>query len=403
MRFATRFLLIIAIISIATFTIISCKQTIHTADPQPLKLSAHEANIKNGQKLALSICGPCHFEANNGTFSGKKMEDVPKMLGTIVASDITKNSARGIGKYYSMEEMSFLIRTGIMKNGHYSPFMARPNISDADLMDIYAFLTSEDPMVQTGDPQTIFTEYSGMAKAVIGKMKPQPYQSHIEKGPSPEDKVAYGKYLVDVIGCYDCHSGNINKVDRINIENSNGFFGGGSKFRGMDGKAIHAANLTPDEATGIAHWSEKDFVKAIREGITPEKRILKYPMPIYNALSEEDAAAIYAYLRTIAPIKKKVKRSAPIGFLGDDKGAKLYQKYSCTGCHGTTGKGVGDLRKAYTKYSDTQIIELLRNPKKYNPNTTMPSFDGLIKEDDYPVLVEYVKKLGKKAFGEEKA
>jgi mono/diheme cytochrome c family protein len=68
-------------------------------------------------------------------------------------------------------------------------------------------------------------------------------------------------------------------------------------------------NLTPDENTGIGSWSEETFVKAIRTGkhMGVSRPILP-PMPweIYKNWTDEDLKAVYAYLRTIPPIKNHI-------------------------------------------------------------------------------------------------
>ena len=71
----------------------------------------------------------------------------------------------------------------------------------------------------------------------------------------------------------------------------------------------YAINLTPDEATGIKSWSEETFVKAIRTGrhMGASRPILP-PMPWFDirGLTDPDLKAIYAYLRSIPPMKNRV-------------------------------------------------------------------------------------------------
>lgn len=73
-------------------------------------------------------------------------------------------------------------------------------------------------------------------------------------------------------------------------------------------------NLTPDENTGIGSWSEETFVKAIRTGrhMGVSRPILP-PMPweVYRNLTDEDLKAIYAYLRSIPPIKNRIPEPVP--------------------------------------------------------------------------------------------
>jgi len=74
------------------------------------------------------------------------------------------------------------------------------------------------------------------------------------------------------------------------------------------------ANLTPDIETGLGRWSEADFIRTIRTGRHMGRgREVLPPMPIavYNHFTDRDLKAIYAYLRTIPPIRNKVPDPAP--------------------------------------------------------------------------------------------
>jgi hypothetical protein len=75
-------------------------------------------------------------------------------------------------------------------------------------------------------------------------------------------------------------------------------------------------NLTPDTETGIAEWTEQAFIQAIRTGEhqgQPNAREILPPMP-WQALKEmtdEDLKAIWAYLRSIPPVKNQVPFPVP--------------------------------------------------------------------------------------------
>ncbi len=74
------------------------------------------------------------------------------------------------------------------------------------------------------------------------------------------------------------------------------------------------ANLTPDPETGLGRWTEADFVRTIRTGRHMGRgRVVLPPMPIavYNNFSDGDLKAIFAYLRTIPPIRNKVPDPVP--------------------------------------------------------------------------------------------
>jgi mono/diheme cytochrome c family protein len=71
---------------------------------------------------------------------------------------------------------------------------------------------------------------------------------------------------------------------------------------------VYTRNLTPDK-TGLGDWTEEMFVKTIRNGRHQgDGRALLPPMPWpgYRAMSDADLKAVWAYLRTIKPIRNTV-------------------------------------------------------------------------------------------------
>ena len=127
------------------------------------------------------------------------------------------------------------------------------------------------------------------------------------KAPSTPEAIARGKYLVHhVTACVGCHS----KVD----ETKPGDFyfpetlGQGRDFGEFPGSPIHirARNITPDEETGLGKWTDGEIVRAMREGVSRDGSPLFPQMPYLTyreTLSDDDALAIVAYLRTLKPIK----------------------------------------------------------------------------------------------------
>jgi len=77
-----------------------------------------------------------------------------------------------------------------------------------------------------------------------------------------------------------------------------------------------AANLTPDLETGTGSWTEEMFIAALRTGKhlgAPEGRNILPPMPwqFYTLTSDEDLKAIWAYIRTLKPVKNAVPEPLP--------------------------------------------------------------------------------------------
>jgi mono/diheme cytochrome c family protein len=120
------------------------------------------------------------------------------------------------------------------------------------------------------------------------------------------ERLARGRYLVEhVSACVDCHS----EHDEGSYASPiiPGTEGGGRCYdpsEGLPGR-ICAANLTPD-ATGLASWSDGEIIRAVREGVGRDGHAIFPIMPYgtYRHMSDEDARAMVAYLRTLRPISR---------------------------------------------------------------------------------------------------
>ena len=113
-----------------------------------------------------------------------------------------------------------------------------------------------------------------------------------------------GKYLTTIMGCTDCHTPGhfLGRPDMAR------FLGGsdvGFEIPGLG--TFYGPNLTPD-ATGLGNWTEAEIATAIRTGIRPDGSQLAPAMPWmgYAALTDEDALAIGAYLKTLPAVENKV-------------------------------------------------------------------------------------------------
>jgi hypothetical protein len=71
----------------------------------------------------------------------------------------------------------------------------------------------------------------------------------------------------------------------------------------------YTANLTPDPETGLGQWTEQQFVDTIRTGRRQGRgrEILPpMPWPAFKNYNDADLKAMFAYLRSIPPMKNKV-------------------------------------------------------------------------------------------------
>ena len=227
------------------------------------------------------------------------------------AQNITQDPEHGIGNWTD-GELIYLFRTGVKKDGAYAPpWMPKfPNMADEDIHAIVAFLRSDDPMVVADSKPDKPCEPSFLAK-LLSRMafKPLPYPTETIPMPDTNNILEVGKYLAHNLDCSSCHSADFKTVNILEPEKSEGYFGGGNTLLTMEGKPIYTQNLTPDEETGIGSWSEEKFVKAIKYGVKEGEPALRYPMLPYATLTDDEAKAIYAYLKTVPAIKNNVDRT----------------------------------------------------------------------------------------------
>jgi mono/diheme cytochrome c family protein len=271
------------------------------------KATANAAQVKEGKRLAMMICAGCHYNPDTKQLTGHRIEDIPGIVGKVYSRNLTHDPDKGIG-HYTDGELVYLIRTGISKSGKLMPYMQRPNLATEDMEAIIAFLRSDDELVRASTIEPPASKYTPIGKLGLSKyMKPLAYSEKTIKRPDlGSDKVAYGRYLVDNLACFHCHSGSFRKLNMEAPEKSKAFMGGGNKMKGADGIKIEVPNVTFHE-TGIGNWNEQDLTHALKDGIAKGGSELRPPMPKFKDLSDAEAAAIYAYLKTIPKINHPYK------------------------------------------------------------------------------------------------
>lgn len=274
---------------------------------QEYRIQSTPEKVAEGKRLASMLCVNCHLGQETGRLSGELMLDIPKEFGKIYSANITSDPDHGIGSWTD-SELLYLLRTGIKRDGQYSPpYMAKlPHMSDADIEAIICFIRSDDALVQPDQTPTTPPEPSFLAKFLSHvAFKPLPMPNGPIAGPDTTDPVAHGRYLAINLDCFPCHSASFETMNTMEPEKSVGYFGGGNPTTDKEGNVVPSANLTPHE-TGIGSWTEEDFVTRLRSGVMSGKDPLRYPMLPYSALSEKEAAAIYAYLQTVPALDNKV-------------------------------------------------------------------------------------------------
>jgi mono/diheme cytochrome c family protein len=117
-------------------------------------------------------------------------------------------------------------------------------------------------------------------------------------------RVARGEYLVrSVAGCLFCHSELDAATEGLPVKA--GMAGAGRTMESDGMPWLTAPNLTPDRETGAGAWSDDALARSIREGVGHDGRALFPMMPYgnYRHMSDEDLAAVIAYVRSLSPVR----------------------------------------------------------------------------------------------------
>jgi mono/diheme cytochrome c family protein len=112
-------------------------------------------------------------------------------------------------------------------------------------------------------------------------------------------EIARGKYIADAGNCMSCHT-----------VAGKPPFSGGVRFETPFG-VLYSSNITPDATTGIGGWSLEDLRRAMHEGVSADGSALfpAFPYTAYTKVSDVDIASLYAYLRSLPPVRSEPPRN----------------------------------------------------------------------------------------------
>jgi mono/diheme cytochrome c family protein len=125
--------------------------------------------------------------------------------------------------------------------------------------------------------------------------------------PRTPERVARGRYLSEgLLQCFACHSERDWKNPGAPPIPT--LKGAGTVVR----PGLTAPNLTPDKETGTGTWTDDMLIRAIREGISHDGRVLHRQMwyVSFRSLPDEDVEAVVAYLRSLKPIRHPLPKTS---------------------------------------------------------------------------------------------
>jgi hypothetical protein len=241
----------------------------------------------NGEYIATLTggCG-CHFNRDLGALAGGNRFEGP--FGVAFSRNVTPDEATGIGAW-SEEEIATALRTGARPDGSQlvpaMPYHRFSVLSDQEALDVAAYLLSLEPVSNEVPARELTSD-------------PEPFTPDpAPPAEPPSDPVARGEQLVTIANCSGCHTPMGEDGPNMDL-----FLAGGP----LPDDEI-SANITPDEETGIGAWSEEEIANLLRTGMHPDGSSVGGSMGQqierrFSRLTEEDALAIAAYLKSIPPI-----------------------------------------------------------------------------------------------------
>jgi hypothetical protein len=217
----------------------------------------------------------------------------------LVCPNITPDKETGAGTWTDAQ-FERAIRHGIGHDGRelfdVMPYAFFRSMTDEDVASVIVYIRSlpavHNPLPKRSLPFEVKVD-------LHPELEPK-------LAPDASEQVRHGWYLVRLAQCNDCHTPS-NPDGSVRTEM---MFGGGMHAQGPWGDVV-TPNITPDPS-GISHYDEAMFVKTIRTGhASGGVRELNTFMPYryFRNMTDEDLMAIFAYLRTVPPVRHHVDNS----------------------------------------------------------------------------------------------
>jgi mono/diheme cytochrome c family protein len=284
--------------------------------PTAFTIEATPERLARGKYLNDHVvgCTTCHTQRDWTKFSGPVKQELlgaggePFILGP-VGKMYSKNITPAALGSWTDGELLRAVTQGVSKDGTpLFPLMPYPHYGAMDEEDVHAVLAYVRSLksIEGSWP----ARQLNFPLNLIVRTIPAP--NTFGTRPSPDDKVAYGKYMTSAALCSDCHT----PIDEQGTPVPGMDFAGGTEFP-ETGYRVRAANITPDANTGIGSWTEQQFIDKFKGFENPtnatlaeHERAQNTPMPItaYAGMTREDLSAIYAYLRTLKPVTNRVEK-----------------------------------------------------------------------------------------------
>ena len=281
------------------------------------RIEATPERLARGRYLDEHVvgCTTCHTERDWTKFSGPVKPERRGAggetfnlgpAGMLYSRNITPAAIAS----WSDGELVRAVTAGVSQDGTpLFPLMPYPHygfMAEDDVQAVLAHVRTLQPIENNSIPARAL---SFPLNLIVRTMPAAP--SHQQR-PSPQDKLAYGRYMTRIALCSDCHT----PIDDRGTPLPGMDFAGGMEFY-ETGYRVRSANITPDADTGIGTWTEQQFIDKFKAFETTAPATLSdierrqntvMPITAYAGMTREDLAAIYAFLRSQKSVVNRVNR-----------------------------------------------------------------------------------------------
>lgn len=268
----------------------------------PLGADAAEPSVERGAYLfAAGGCLGCHTAKGGQPLAGGRELKTP--FGIFYGPNITADPEHGIGAWSDADFIAAL-REGIAPDGTHLypvfPYTSFTNITDADMLDIKAYIFSLPTSAQESREHDIDFPF-GWSFLMAPWQWLNFSEGPFEPDPAQSEEWNRGAYLVRALGhCGECHTPRGWFGETLDSEALSG------NTEGPEGEKV--PNITPDPDTGIGGWSRSQITGVLRSGLLPDGDVVGGSMgevvqETTSKLTQEDRQAIAAYLMSLPPVR----------------------------------------------------------------------------------------------------
>jgi mono/diheme cytochrome c family protein len=298
MRRALIILAVLIVVGVAAGLIITAPKKLPASD----LAAGYRPNVANGQEMFIAgNCSACH--ATPGQDDRTQLAGGLKLkspFGTFVTPNITPDPKYGIGGWTEAQFVNAMKR-GTGRHGEHLypafPYASYSLMKTSDVRDLFAYMKTLPAVARPTAPHELKFPFN--IRLAVGGWKLLYFHPH-EFRPDPAKSAAWnrGEYLAEgPAHCAECHTPR-NALGGLEMAK---LYAGAPN---LEAGGRFASNITPDK-DGIGDWSEQDLTDFLKSGTDKcfnEPDGMKDVIKSTSKLSDDDNAAIAAYIHALPPI-----------------------------------------------------------------------------------------------------